>query len=104
MAFADKYDLSQLKNEAEEIVLKELERQLALYDEEDADEEEFCRCNDCVLDMAAMAFNSVKPIYRFSLLGSLYAAQAMDDQEYAESVKQAVAQAIAKVKANPSHD
>ncbi|MCL2194302.1 MAG: late competence development ComFB family protein [Treponema sp.] len=105
MAFADKYDLSQLKNEAEEIVLKELERQLAVYDEEEGDEqEEFCRCNDCVLDMAAMAFNSVKPIYRFSLLGSLYAAQAMNDQEYAESVQQAVAQAIAKVKANPSHD
>ena len=63
-----------------------------------------CRCGDCVLDMAAMAFNSVKPIYRFSLLGSLYAAQAMGDAAYAETVKQAVAQAIAKVTANPSHD
>jgi len=102
MAFADKYDFSQLKNEAEQLVLQELEKQLALQD--DVDEEEFCRCNDCVLDMAAMAFNSVKPIYRFSLLGTLYAAQAMSDQEYAESVQQAVAQAIARVKANPSHD
>jgi len=67
-------------------------------------EEEFCRCEDCVLDMAAMAFNAVKPIYRFSLLGSLYAAQAENDEEYAESVKQAVANAIARVKSNPSHD
>jgi len=105
MAFTDRYDFSMLKNEAEQLVLKELERQLALQDEEDGgNEEEFCRCNDCVLDMAAMAFNTVKPIYRFSLLGSLYAAQAMNDEEYAETVQQAVASAIAKVKANPSHD
>ncbi|MCL2190919.1 MAG: late competence development ComFB family protein [Treponema sp.] len=101
MAFADKYDFSQLKNEAEQLVLQELEKQLALQGDDD---EEFCRCSDCVLDMAAMAFNAVKPIYRFSLLGTLYAAQAMSDQEYAESVQQAVAQAIARVKANPSHD
>jgi len=98
MAFADEYDFSELKNEAEQLVLQELGRQLG---ERDGD---FCRCGDCVLDMAAMAFNSVKPIYRFSLLGSLYAAQAMGDAAYAETVKQAVAQAIAKVTANPSHD
>jgi len=99
MAFTDKYDFHMLKNEAEQIVLKELERQLASLEDE-----EFCRCGDCVLDMAAMAFNAVKPIYRFSLLGSLYAAQAMSDQEYADSVQQAVASAIDKVKSNPSHD
>jgi len=105
MAFTDEYDFSQLKNEAELIVLKELERQLAPQDDDDgAEGEEFCRCEDCVLDMAAMAFNAVKPIYRFSLLGSLYAAQAENDEEYAESVKQAVANAVARVKSNPSHD
>jgi len=99
MAFTDEYDFHELKNEAEQLVLKELERQL-----DELKDEEFCRCGDCVLDMAAMAFNSVKPIYRFSLLGSLYAAQAMSDQEYADSVQRAVAQAIDKVKTNPSHD
>jgi len=100
MAFLDKYDFSMLKNEAEQLVLQELGRQL----EEEHEDEEFCRCSDCILDMAAMAFNSVKPIYRFSLLGTLYASQAMSDQEYAETVKQAVAQSIARVKGNPSHD
>ena len=99
MAFTDKYDFHELKNEAEQIVLQELEKQL-----DELQDEEFCRCGDCVVDMAAMAFNAVKPIYRFSLLGSLYAAQAMNDGEYAESVKQAVAQAISRVKSNPSHD
>jgi len=98
MAFVDKYDFHLLKNEAEQLVLKELERQLA----EDSDD--FCRCNECVLDMAAMAFNGVKPMYRFSLLGALYAAQAMGDQDYADQVQQAVAQAVEKVKSNPAHD
>jgi len=99
MAFTDDYDFHELKNEAEQLVLQELERQL-----EECKDEEFCRCSDCILDMAAMAFNSVKPIYRYSLLGTLYAAQAMDDKAYAETVKQAVAGAISKVKSNPSHD
>jgi competence protein ComFB len=54
--------------------------------------------------MAAMALNTVKPLYRVSLLGTQYAAQAMNEETYAESVRTAVAQAIDKVKANPAHD
>ena len=99
MAFVDEYDFHLLKNEAEQFVLQELERQLGEIGDED-----ICRCGDCVLDMAAMAYNSVKPLYRFSLLGSLYAAQAKGDPEYVESVREAVAQAVSKVSANPSHD
>jgi competence protein ComFB len=98
MSFIDNYDFELLVNESEKLVLQELENQLESY------EETICRCNDCVVDMAAMALNAVKPFYRFSLLGTLYAAQAMDDESYADSVKQAVAQAIEKVHKNPSHD
>ena len=98
MALTDTYNFELLKNEAEELVLVELEKQLT------GQGDEFCRCNECIVDMAAMALNSVKPLYRFSLLGTLYAAQAMSEQSYAESVKQAVAQSIAKVHANPAHD
>ena len=99
MAFTDDYDFHLLKNEAEQFVLQELERQLAEIDDED-----FCRCGDCVLDMAAMAFNAVKPLYRYSLLGTLYAQAASGDGEYAETVRQAVAAAIERVGSNPSHD
>jgi len=99
MAFVDEYDFHLLKNEAEQFVLQELEKQLRAIEDED-----ICRCGDCVLDMAAMAFNSVKPLYRFSLLGSLYAAQAKSEEAYVESVRNAVQQAIEKVSANPSHD
>jgi len=98
MALTDTYSFELLKNEAEELVLIELEKQIAEYGPE------LCRCNECIVDMAAMALNSIKPLYRFSLLGTLYAAQAMNEQSYAESVQQAVAQAITKIRFNPAHD
>ncbi|HOJ98154.1 MAG TPA: late competence development ComFB family protein [Termitinemataceae bacterium] len=98
MGFKDQYDFEQLVNEAERLVIDELERQL------DALSEPVCRCEDCVLDMATLALNAVKPLYRVSLLGSLYAAHAMDEASYAESLRKAVAAAIQKVRENPSHD
>ena len=98
MKFENTYDFHLIKNEAEGLVLYELERQL------DAWGDDVCRCNECVVDMAAIALNMVKPLYRFSLLGSLYAAQAMNEQAYADSVQEAVSQAIVKVRANPAHD
>jgi len=98
MAFSDTYDFHLLKNEAEKLVLHELEMQLAALGPE------ICRCEECVIDMAAMALNSIKPLYRFSLLGSLYAAQAMNEESYADSVQMAVGNAIGKVSANPGHD
>ena len=98
MALTDKYDFELLKNEAEQLVLNELELQL------ETQGPDLCRCDECIMDMAAMALNAVKPLYRFSLLGTQYAAQAMNEQSYAESVQQAVSQAIARVSANPAHD
>jgi len=98
MAFIDDYGFEQLKNEAEQLVYHELEAQLA------SASEDICRCNDCVMDMAAMALNNVKPLYHYSILGNLYAAQAKSDQAYADNVQKMVAQAISKVSSNPSHD
>jgi competence protein ComFB len=98
MALIDEYDFEFLKNEAENLVLKELSRQLDEY------KEPVCRCNDCIVDMAALALNNVKPLYRVSLLGTLYAASAMDEKSYAEKVKEAVSNAIKKVHNNPSHE
>ena len=98
MAFTTDYNFDYLKNEAENLVLKELERQLENFSAP------LCRCNDCIVDMAAMALNTVKPIYRVSLLGSLYAASAMDEKTYATSVRDAVFKAIEQIRKNPSHD
>jgi len=98
MAFEDKYDFQLLKNEAEVLVIREMEKQLQNK------MLEMCKCNDCMVDVAAIALNSIKPLYRFSLLGALYTAQAMNEKAYGESVKQAVTEAIYKVRKNPSHD
>jgi len=98
MALMDTYNFELLKNESEKYVLDELEFQLAKAGDD------ICRCNDCIVDMAAMALNNVKPLYRFSILGTLYAAQAKNEAAYADTVKQAVATAIKKVSANPSHE
>ena len=97
MALINRYDFEVLENEAEKLVFNELEQQLAVYDDE------ICRCNECVMDMAAMALNVVKPLYRVSLLGTLYAAGAMNDEVYAQSVREAVSNAIKKVGENPAH-
>jgi competence protein ComFB len=96
MALKDKYDLDSLVNEAERLVLSELETQLAA-------EKDACTCQECVLDMAALALNNVKPAYRVSLLGSVF-ARTTGQADQAREIHRAVHQAIQKVKANPSHD
>ncbi len=98
MAIRDDYDFSILVNEAERMVTDELERQLV-----ERKDPSICLCDECVIDMAAFALNTLKPIYRVSLLGTMY-AHAMDGGDYASQVKQAVGNAIDKVHANPSHD
>lgn len=98
MGFFEEYDFDLLKNEAEVLVIHEIEKQL------ENEPEDMCRCNECVVDIAAIALNTVKPLYRFSLLGTLYASQAMTEQTYADSLKKAVSFAIKKVRKNPAHD
>ena len=98
MNITKEYDFEPLKNEAENLVITDLERQLEAFPEP------ICKCNDCVLDMAAIALNAVKPLYRVSLLGTLYTASAMDEQKYGSSLREAVFNAIEKVRKNPSHE
>jgi len=98
MALIDKINFELLENEAEKLVIAELDRQLEAYSDP------ICMCNECVVDMAAMALNMVKPLYRVSLLGTMYTSHAMDEKEYATTVRDSVFSAIEKVRKNPSHD
>ena len=98
MAFIDNYNFEFLKNEAERLVLEELSIQLESYPEP------ICLCNDCVVDMAAVALNMVKPLYKASLLGSIYASRAMEEEGYAVNLRNSVSIAIEKVSKNPSHE
>jgi competence protein ComFB len=100
MGIREDYDFSILVNETENLVVDELERRLG-----ELDDPSICVCQECVLDMAAFALNALKPIYRVSLLGTMYAhAHAMDGGGYIAEVRKLVDAAIHKVHANPAHD
>ncbi len=96
MGLKDRYDFDALVNEAERLVLAELEEQMKRTPG-------VCTCQECVLDMAAYALNKVRPSYRVSLLGNVY-AKAEERKSYEKEVSAAVAEAVQRVKANPSHD
>lgn len=97
MALTEEYNFEFLVNEAERLVIEILEQEL------DEQPETVCRCQDCVLDMAALALNNVKPLYRVSLIGKLY-AHTLDSSEYADEVRESVVTAIEKISTNPSHE
>ncbi|MDR0408929.1 MAG: late competence development ComFB family protein [Spirochaetaceae bacterium] len=98
MAGIEGYNFENLSNITEKLALAELGRQL------DNETDDICKCNDCVVDMAAIALNRLKPVYRSSLLGELYTDEAARDKNYVKSVSDAVKFAIEKVRANPSHN
>ncbi len=96
--FENIYNLSLIVNEAEKVIIAEVERQLEL--EENV---EMCKCQDCVLDIIALALNKVPPAYRSTFTGVIY-AQKLSSGDYIELYSSAVSEAIKKVKNNPSHD
>jgi len=96
MSLKEDYDFEYLQNAAEELVIDELERQLT-------EKDKICKCQDCILDMAALALNKTKPHYRVSLLGKLYTDSA-HDTKYMEDIKKSVKEALNKVAKNPAHD
>ena len=92
MALKDLYDFSLIQNEAERLILEEMERQLLeadLFDNE-----------DFIFDVATLALNNTPPAYRATLLGKLYSS-TLEDSEYMEKVQKAVSSAIKKVQKNP---
>jgi competence protein ComFB len=97
MAIISDYDLEYLKNEVEQIVLIDLERQLKNYPKH------ICTCKECILDMIAFALNSIRPLYRVTLMGRIYTSKAMDDKAYAGNISDAVLRAIELISKNPSH-
>ena len=97
MPLLNVHDLSLLKNESEEVVLNELENQLNYLPGY------ICTCKECLLDVTALALNSIKPLYRVSLLGKIYTGVAMNENDYAAKVREAVFKAIEKVHKNPAH-
>jgi len=98
MSFKENYNLEFLINEAEHLVFDQLEIEL---DKEKNNK--ICKCQDCILDIASYALNNVKPAYRSSFTGVIY-AQRLHDGEYKKQIDSAVKKAIDKIKKNPSHE
>jgi len=97
MSIEENYNFEYLVNETERMVLAELEHQL-----EQKWAADICKCEECVLDMAALSLNNLKPMYRVSLMGTLY-AHSLQDTDYGVKVKDKVEESIKKVAKNPSH-
>jgi competence protein ComFB len=96
MAIKERYDFDGLTNEAEELVVSEIEKQIPDYPE-------LCTCSECVLDVAAYALNRVRPRYRVSLLDSVF-VEAEERSDYLDEIRRAVRDGILKVSTNPPHD
>ena len=97
MPFKDEYDFDLLENEAENLVIEELEKEFTLEEYDDV-----CKCQECILDISALALNNIKPKYRSSFTGIVY-AQQYHYGKYMEEVISAVKDAIKKVSRHPSH-
>ena len=96
MTIKERYDFDSLANEAEELVVSEIEKQIPNYPE-------LCTCSECILDVASYALNRVRPRYRVSLLDSVF-VDAEERSSYLEEIRQAVRNGILKVSTNPPHD
>jgi competence protein ComFB len=96
MAFKDRYDFDSLVNDAEELIISEIEKQIP-------DSPDLCTCGECILDVAAYALNRIRPRYRVSLLDAVY-VDSEERSEYLKEIRQAVHDGIRKVSTNPPHD
>ena len=96
MAIRERYDFDSLTNEAEELVVSEIEKQIPAHPE-------LCTCSECILDVAAYALNRVRPRYRVSLLDSVF-VEPEERSDYLKEVRRAVSDGILKVSTNPPHD
>lgn len=96
MSLDDRYDMSIIQNHTEELVYESLEKKLALIPDED-----ICKCEICIVDMACMALNKLPPRYRASLMGSIYSKA--EDEKFEKEVISIVDESIAKISLNPGH-
>jgi len=97
MPLLDHNDLQFLENEVVNIVHNELEKQLSNLPDY------ICSCKECLLDVMTLALNTIKPLYRVTLLGKIYTSAVMNEKSYEKNIKESVYKAIEKVHKNPKH-
>ncbi len=96
MRLEDSYDLSKIRNITAEKVYRKMEK---LIEERD----DFCKCENCVLDIVAYTLNHVTPYYATSLIGSLDPKRRKERRIEVE-IDIAIEEGIKRVKNHPHHE
>ena len=98
MSLKEHCDFDLLVNIMKDIVISELEKQLDL-----PEYKRVCRCQECVLDITAIALNQLKPMYGSlnSFKGVMYKDHIGQKSE--TDVIDAIRKSIEKVANNPPH-
>ena len=96
MKISERYNIENLKNRSAEIVLNKLETVLEKTDD-------FCHCEECVLDLIAYTLNHVTPLYGTSLLGPLHPNKEKEKKVEIE-IDLAMKAGIKKITEHPHHE
>ena len=87
--------MNRLHNLTEEIVLRQSDKLIPLYD--------CCDCQNCRLDIASYALNRLPAKYVVSTQGELMARLDSLDPQFVADVTSVLSQSIIKVHKNPRH-
>lgn len=88
--------MAELKNYMEEIVRHQVKDVLKDID--------MCKCEKCLLDVAALALNDLKPKYIVSKKGELYSKLNILKEQFDVDVTAAITKAAMIVKKSTRHD
>ena len=96
MSLADFYHLEYLRNRTAEMVYRRVEQFLQEHGE-------FCRCEQCVLDLLAYMLNHVDPMYGTSLLDP-FEPDSAKEQRVRIQIDLALKAGARKVTEIPNHN
>jgi len=95
MKLKERYNLDNLANKSEELVMEAVERLLEAGGD-------VCQCQDCVTDLLAWTLNHVTPRYYTSLLMPLRPDHGLERKVRVE-IDLAIAAGLKRLKEHPHH-
>jgi len=96
MKISEGYSLENLINRSLDMVFERIEELLDVRDD-------FCHCQECVLDLIAYTLNRVTPLYGTSLLGSLHPNRKKEKKVQIE-IDLAINAGIKRIIEHPHHE
>lgn len=96
MKLQELYNTDLLRNRAAELVFEWVGQLIEQRDD-------FCKCQDCVLDLTAYVLNHITPLYCTSLLGSLYPDE-VQGKKLRVQIELAINAGLKKIRNHPHHE